>query len=99
MKRILLLLPVILLCKLAVAQDAKAKSILDAVALQTKSYSSIEIEFSYTMENKKSNLSEEQKAALLLENRRQLGQIAAGEKAKQAAAETTTKSTGNPVKK
>lgn len=41
--------------------DTKAKSILDAVALKTKSFTTIEIEFSYTMENKKSNIKEVKK--------------------------------------
>jgi outer membrane lipoprotein-sorting protein len=61
MKKLFLFLPVLLVFARVEAQDAKAKAILDGVCLQTKSYSAIEIEFSYTMENKKSNLKETKK--------------------------------------
>ena len=40
------------------AQDSKAKAILDGVCLQTKSYATIEIEFTYIMENKKQKVKE-----------------------------------------
>ncbi len=59
MKKLLFLLPFALLFVNAKAQvDTKAKGILDGVALQTKSYTTIEIEFTYTMENKKSGVKE-----------------------------------------
>lgn len=61
MKKLLLLIPVLFFSVKAFPQDAKAKSILDAVALQTKSYSTIEIEFTYNMENKKSGINETKK--------------------------------------
>lgn len=61
MKKLIFILPFLFLAAKAFPQDAKAKGILDAVALQTKSYSSIEIEFTYTMENKKSGIKEVKK--------------------------------------
>lgn len=61
MKKLFLLIPALFFAVQAFPQDAKAKTILDAVALQTKSYSTIEIEFSYTMENKKSAIKETKK--------------------------------------
>jgi outer membrane lipoprotein-sorting protein len=61
MKKLLLFLPVLLIFAKAEAQDAKARTILDGVCQQTKAYTTLEIEFSYTMENKKSNLHETKK--------------------------------------
>jgi outer membrane lipoprotein carrier protein len=61
MKRLLIFIPVILLFIKAEAQDNKAKTILDGVCQQTKSYSSIEIEFTYTMKNTKNNVNETKK--------------------------------------
>jgi len=62
MKKLILLLPALFLFNYSNAQvekDAtKAKQILDAVAQQTKSYSTIEISFSYTMEDKKKKINE-----------------------------------------
>jgi outer membrane lipoprotein-sorting protein len=61
MKRLLIFLPVILLFIRTEAQDNKAKTILDGVTQQTKSYSTIEIEFTYTMKNTKNNVNESKK--------------------------------------
>ena len=62
MKKLLLFLPALLLFNFSNAQvekDAtKAKQILDGVAQQTKSCSTIEISFSYTMEDKKKKINE-----------------------------------------
>ncbi|MEI6765885.1 MAG: outer membrane lipoprotein carrier protein LolA [Bacteroidota bacterium] len=62
MKKLLFILPLFLLPLMKVqAQDTKAKAILDGVCAQTKTYTTIEIEFSYTMENKKKNMKETKK--------------------------------------
>lgn len=61
MKKFFWLLIAVLLFSKAEAQDVKAKGILDGVCLQTKSYSTMEIEFTYTMENKKSGIKETKK--------------------------------------
>jgi outer membrane lipoprotein carrier protein len=58
MRRIFLMAACCLIFSQSNAQDAKAKAILDGVSQQTKSYASIEIAFSYIMENKKQNLKE-----------------------------------------
>lgn len=59
MKKLLFILPALLLFGKAEAQDnTKAKQILDGVCQQTKSYSTIEIEFTYTMQNTKANVKE-----------------------------------------
>lgn len=63
MRKLLFIVPIFLLPLLNVkAQDnSKAKAILDGVCQQTKSYTTIEIEFTYTMENKKKNMKEAKK--------------------------------------
>jgi len=59
MKKIILSVSVILIALNLNAQDnTKAKAILDAVSLQTKSYTSIDIAFSYIMENKSKKIKE-----------------------------------------
>ena len=42
-------------------KDAKAIALLDEVSAKTKSYKSIRADFSYTMENKKAKINEDQK--------------------------------------
>lgn len=65
MRKLFLLIPAILLfsgSKAQVNKDiVKAKQILDAVALQTKSYANIEIEFTYSMEDTKKKVKESKK--------------------------------------
>ncbi|MBU0487915.1 MAG: outer membrane lipoprotein carrier protein LolA [Bacteroidetes bacterium] len=46
--------------------DKKAKAILDAVSAKTKTYTSMQIDFSYTMENKKDNINESQDGNITL---------------------------------
>jgi outer membrane lipoprotein-sorting protein len=58
MKKLVLFLPCLLILARAEAQDTKARTILDGVCQKTKSYTTIEIEFSYTMENKKASVHE-----------------------------------------
>jgi outer membrane lipoprotein carrier protein len=57
MKKIIISVFAIMIALNLNAQD-KAKAILDAVSLQTKSYTSIEIAFSYVMENKTKKIKE-----------------------------------------
>jgi outer membrane lipoprotein carrier protein len=47
-------------------KDQKASALLDEVSAKTKSYKSIKVEFSYTMENKQAKINEEKKGTLLL---------------------------------
>lgn len=59
MKKLILLISILFLAPYVYSQDnSNAKTILDAVSKQTKSYTSIEISFSYTMENKAKKLKE-----------------------------------------
>ena len=46
--------------------DPKAKSILDEVSKKTKTYNAMLVNFTYTMENKKENISDSQSGELLL---------------------------------
>ena len=39
-------------------QDAKAKAVLDKLSQTTKSYKSVQIDFSFTLENKAANVKE-----------------------------------------
>jgi outer membrane lipoprotein-sorting protein len=57
MKKILITFTAIIIAMSLQAQD-KAKGILDAVTLQTKSYATIDISFSYVMENKTKKIKE-----------------------------------------
>jgi outer membrane lipoprotein-sorting protein len=76
MKKLLLLIPAILLIsgvKAQVNKDvAKAKQILDAVALQTKSYATIEIEFTYSMEDLKKKVKESKKGTACMKGEKYL---------------------------
>jgi outer membrane lipoprotein carrier protein len=59
MKKILITFTAIIIAMSLNAQDnTKAKAILDAVSLQTKSYTTIDISFSYIMENKAKKIKE-----------------------------------------
>ena len=49
----------------SVAQDAKAKGILDALSKKTKTYSSMQADFEYQMLNKKDGIDETQTGKLL----------------------------------
>lgn len=50
--------------------DPKAKAILDEVSAKTKSYSSILVEFEYSIVNKKENISEKETGKLLLKGKK-----------------------------
>ncbi|MEI6122691.1 MAG: outer membrane lipoprotein carrier protein LolA [Bacteroidota bacterium] len=59
MKKLIVLLIASCFCSLQLsAQDTKAKAILDGVVAQTKLYSTIDIAFSYKMENKTKKINE-----------------------------------------
>jgi outer membrane lipoprotein-sorting protein len=76
MKKLLLLIPAILLFSGAKAQVnkdiTKAKQILDAVALQTKSYATIEIEFTYSMADAKKKINESKKGTASMKGEKYL---------------------------
>jgi outer membrane lipoprotein carrier protein len=48
------------------AKDSKASALLDEVSKKAKSYKSIKVDFSYTMENAKAKINEEKTGALLV---------------------------------
>ena len=50
--------------------DTKAKEILDAVSAKTKTYTSISIDFSYTMENTKQKVNDSQSGTLILKDKK-----------------------------
>lgn len=50
-------------------QDPKAKEILDKLSLTTKSYKTIQIEFSFTLENKKSNVNQTNEGEVTLKEK------------------------------
>jgi outer membrane lipoprotein-sorting protein len=58
MKRTLLISALILITGLAFAQDPKAKEILDKLSQTNKSYKTIQIDFSFTLNNQKTKTTE-----------------------------------------
>jgi outer membrane lipoprotein-sorting protein len=50
-------------------QDPKAKEILDKLSVTTKSYKTIQIEFSFTLENKKSNVNQTNEGEVTLKGK------------------------------
>ena len=50
-------------------QDPKAKEILDKLSLTTRSYKSIQIEFSFTLENKKNNVNQTNEGEVVLKGK------------------------------
>jgi outer membrane lipoprotein-sorting protein len=58
MKRTLLISALMLITGLSFAQDPKAKEILDKLSQTNKSYKTIQIDFSFTLNNKKTNTTE-----------------------------------------
>jgi outer membrane lipoprotein-sorting protein len=70
MKKLFLILPALLLFAKTEAQDTKAKTILDGVCQQTKSYSTIEIEFTYNMKNTKNNVNETKKGTAMMKDQK-----------------------------
>jgi outer membrane lipoprotein-sorting protein len=69
------------------AKDPKAVAMLDEVSAKTKSYKSIKVEFSYTMENAKAKINETKTGTLLI----------SGDKYKMVAAGQTVISDGKTI--
>ena len=59
----------LLATNLMAQQDAKAKEILDKLSLTTRSYKSIQIEFSFTLENKKNNVNQTNEGEVVLKGK------------------------------
>ena len=59
----------LLATNLMAQQDAKAKEILDKLSLTTRSYKSIQIEFSFTLENKKNNINQTNEGEVVLKGK------------------------------
>jgi outer membrane lipoprotein-sorting protein len=65
----LFLLPFILFIgSIALAQDKKAKTLLDDVTAKIKSYDNITIDFKYTLNNSKENINKESKGSVVLQD-------------------------------
>lgn len=64
--RILLLMTFIVLSSPFQAQEKKAKDLLDQVSAKVKSYSSINIDFKYSLSNTKENINQESKGNVIL---------------------------------
>ena len=58
-----------LAANLMAQQDPKAKEILDKLSLTTRSYKSIQIEFSFTLENKKNNVNQTNEGEVVLKGK------------------------------
>ncbi len=59
----------LLATNLMAQQDPKAKEILDKLSLTTRSYKSIQIEFSFTLENKKNNVNQTNEGEVVLKGK------------------------------
>ncbi|WP_348811874.1 LolA family protein [Flavobacterium maritimum] len=66
MKKFLLLTTLLLLSFSIQAQDKKAKELLDQVSAKVKSYSSIVIDFKYSLNNAKENINQDSKGNVIL---------------------------------
>jgi len=70
MRRLVFALVAFLLAaNLMAQQDPKAKEILDKLSLTTRSYKSIQIEFSFTLENKKNNVNQTNEGEVVLKGK------------------------------
>ncbi len=81
MKRLIIAMSVVLTAFYIQAQpyEKKAREILDKVAEKTKSYSSIKVEFTYTLENKQANLKESKKGSIQIKGDKYLLKISGQE--------------------
>lgn len=68
MKKIAFFITFSLLCIQLFAQDPKAKKILDAVSKETQSYSTINVDFTYKMENLQEDVEQSVKGNIILKN-------------------------------
>ena len=68
MKKLLSIILLLLISEAMVSQtkDQKASALLDEVSAKTKSYKSVKVDFSYTMENKQAKVNEEKKGTLFI---------------------------------
>ena len=70
MKRLVFAMVAFLLAtNLMAQQDPKAKEILDKLSQTTRSYKSIQIEFSFTLENKKNNVNQTNEGEVVLKGK------------------------------
>ncbi len=70
MRRLIFAMVAFLLAtNLMAQQDPKAKEILDKLSLTTRSYKSIQIEFSFTLENKKNNVNQTNEGEVVLKGK------------------------------
>ena len=70
MKRLVFAMVAFLLAtNLMAQQDPKAKEILDKLSQTTRSYQSIQIEFSFTLENKKNNVNQTNEGEVVLKGK------------------------------
>ena len=62
-----LLLSAVCICSFSIqAQDKKAKALLDQVSAKVKSYSTIIIDFKYSLSNAKENINQDSKGNVVL---------------------------------
>jgi outer membrane lipoprotein-sorting protein len=70
MKRLTIVLAVLMIAANLIAQqDQKAKEILDKLSQTTKSYKTIQIDFSFTLENKKNNVNQTNEGEVVLKGK------------------------------
>jgi outer membrane lipoprotein-sorting protein len=67
MNKVLSIALFLLISFTSLAQDKKAKDLLDQVTTKIKSYTNVSIDFKYTLNNLKENINKESKGNLLLE--------------------------------
>ena len=66
MKNIALLTILLLSINCVVAQDKKAKNLLNQVTAKIKSYDNIVIDFKYTLNNAKENINQDSKGSVII---------------------------------
>ena len=70
MKRLTIVLAVLMIAaNLMAQQDPKAKEVLDKLSQTTKSYKTIQIDFSFTLENKKNNVNQTNEGEVALKGK------------------------------
>jgi len=70
MKRLTIVIAVLMIAaNLMAQQDPKAKEVLDKLSQTTKSYKTIQIDFSFTLENKKNNVNQTNEGVVALKGK------------------------------
>jgi len=70
MKRLTIVMAVLMIAaNLMAQQDPKAKEVLDKLSQTTKSYKTIQIDFSFTLENKKNNVNQTNEGVVTLKGK------------------------------